>query len=64
MNETLTGGLSLGLPALLIALFILWRIGRAVALFAVALFVVGVGYLAYTGALDGVGHQVLGLVSH
>jgi hypothetical protein len=64
MNETLTGGLSLGLPALLITLFILWRIGRLVALFATALFIVGVGYLAATGALDGVGRQVLSLIGH
>ena len=64
MNQTLTGVLSLGLPALLVALFILWRIGRLVALLAAALFVVGLGYLASTGALDGIGHQVLGLISH
>lgn len=57
--ETLAGAGGLGLPAILVAIFLLWRATRIVFWLAMALLVVGFGYLAATGALEDVGRGIL-----
>ena len=57
--ETFTGAGALGLPALLIAAFLLWRVTRFVFWMAIVLILIGLGYLAATGALDDVGRGIL-----
>jgi len=54
------GGLIVGVPAMLIAYLALWRRQRPVFFFAVALILVGVGYLVATGAAADIAHVVLG----
>lgn len=56
---TILGGLILGVPSLLLA-WIAFRRERAIFWFAVALIVVGLGYLASTEALVGVAKLALG----
>ncbi len=56
---TLLGCLVIGLPALLIA-WIAFRRERKLFLFAVALIVVGLGYLATTPTPEGIAKVVLG----
>jgi len=60
MSPEMLGGLIVGVPALLIAYLVLWRRQRPVFFFAVALILVGVGYLVATGAAADVAHYVLG----
>jgi hypothetical protein len=55
MAPELLGGLVVGVPALIVAYLALWRRRRPVFWFALALIVVGVGYLAATGALADIG---------
>ena len=57
-HETLTGAGALGIPAILLAIFLLWRVTRIVFWLAIVLLIVGLGYLASTGALDDVGRAV------
>lgn len=59
ITAKLVGAVVLGLPLLLIA-WITLRRQRPVFLFAVALLLVGLGYLMATGATDDIGHMVLG----
>jgi dipeptide/tripeptide permease len=59
MAPELLGGLVVGIPALLVAYLALWRRRRPVFWFALALIVVGVGYLAATGALADIGSFLL-----
>ena len=59
MHPDSLGGFILGVPALLIAYFALWNRQRAVFFFAVALILVGVGYLVTTGAAADIGRLVL-----
>jgi hypothetical protein len=59
MHPDSLGGFILGVPALLIAYFALWNRQRAVFFFAVALILVGVGYLVATGAAADIGRLVL-----
>lgn len=56
---TLVGGLVLGIPLLIVSWWFLRR-NRAVYLFAVALILVGLGYLAATGALQDIGNIFVG----
>jgi hypothetical protein len=56
----LAGALIVGLPALLIAYVALWRRHRSVFWFALALIVVGLGYLASSGALADIANMFLG----
>jgi hypothetical protein len=60
MHADTLGGLIIGIPALLIAYLALWRRQRAVFFFAVALILVGVGYLVATGAAADIAHLVTG----
>jgi hypothetical protein len=53
------GGLIIGIPALTIAFFALWRRQRAVFWFSVALILVGVGYLVATGAAADIARLIL-----
>ena len=59
MHPDSLGGFILGVPALLIAYFALWRRQRAVFFFAVALILVGVGYLVATGAAADIARLVM-----
>ena len=59
LTAKLVGALVLAIPLLLIA-WIMLRRQRPVFLFAVALLLVGTGYLMATGATDDIGHLVLG----
>jgi hypothetical protein len=60
MHPDALGGLIIGAPALLVAYFALWRGQRAVFWFAVALILVGVGYLVAVGAAADITRLVLG----
>ncbi|MBI1383673.1 MAG: hypothetical protein GC150_02000 [Rhizobiales bacterium] len=60
-KETVTGLVTLGVPALVLAWLLLRRI-PAVSLFASALILVGLGYLAASGAAGEVGGAVLARV--
>ena len=55
----IAGGLILAIPLLLIA-WVALRRQRAVRMFAVALILVGTGYLMATGATDDIANFVLG----
>jgi len=55
----LAGAVILGVPLILIAWLLLRRQARAVFLFALALIVVGLGYLAATGATDDIARGML-----
>lgn len=54
------GVLMLGAPLLVAAWALLWRNNRQVFFFALALILVGLGYLAATGATDEIANAVLG----
>jgi len=56
----IAGALIVGVPAVLIAWLALWRWHRQVFWFALALIVVGLGYLASTGALADIANMILG----
>ena len=60
MSPTVVGGIIVGLPALVIAILLFWRRLRPVFWFALALIVVGIGYLASTGALADIANLVMG----
>ncbi|HJZ31507.1 MAG TPA: hypothetical protein VKF35_10400 [Hyphomicrobiaceae bacterium] len=55
----LAGALILGVPAMALAWLALRRQPRAVLLFALALILVGLGYLAATGASDEIAVKLL-----
>lgn len=57
------GGLIVGVPAVIVAWLALYKAPRAIFWFALALIVVGLGYLASTGALVDIADAVLGAES-
>lgn len=59
-SAKMLGVLILGVPALVVAWLLLWRNNRPVFFFALALILVGLGYLASTGATDDIANAVLG----
>jgi hypothetical protein len=60
MAASITGALIAGIPAIIVAYFALWRRSVPVFWFAVALIVVGLGYLAATGATSDIAQFLLG----
>jgi len=60
MSPEITGGLIVGVPAVIVAYIALRRQPRGILLFALALIAVGLGYLASTGALADIAGAVLG----
>jgi hypothetical protein len=50
MSPSIIGALIAGIPAVIIAYLALWRRAAPVFWFALALIIVGLGYLAATGA--------------
>jgi len=58
-NPDLAGAIILGVPLLVAALVILRQQPRAILLFAVALLVVGLGYLATVGATGDIARRVM-----
>jgi hypothetical protein len=56
------GAFIVGLPALVVAFLLFWRRLRPVFWFALALIVIGLGYLASTGALADIGRFFLDVV--
>jgi len=60
MSAKFVGVLILGIPLLALAWLLLWQRQRQVFFFALALILVGLGYLAATGATDDIAHAVLG----
>lgn len=57
---TVLGALIVGVPAVIVAWLVLFNRARPVFWFAVALILVGLGYLAATGALVDIADAVLG----
>lgn len=55
------GALIVGIPAVIVAYLALYKAPRAVLWFAFALILVGLGYLASTGALTDIADAVLGI---
>ncbi len=60
MTSDIIGAIIVALPAVVLAIFLFWRHLRPVFWFALALIVVGVGYLVSTGATADIGHLVMG----
>ncbi len=60
MSPMVIGAFIVGLPAVVVAILLFWRRLRPVFWFALALIVVGVGYLAATGATADIAGTVLG----
>ncbi len=60
MTPELVGAVIIGLPAVVIAILLFWRRLRPVFWFALALIMVGVGYLVTTGATADIANLVLG----
>lgn len=58
MSPKIVGAVILALPALAAAWLLLWRKQRPVFWFAAAMTVVGVGYLAATGATDDIARKL------
>jgi hypothetical protein len=61
--SVLAGALIIGVPAVIIAYLVLYRQPRWIFWFTVALILVGLGYLAGTGALTDIANAVLGDVA-
>lgn len=57
-RASLIGAVILALPALVAAWLMLWRRHRPVFYFAAVMILVGVGYLAATGAADDIAHKM------
>ena len=55
MPTYVLGAIILGLPALIVAWLFLWQRHRSIFWFAVALILVGLGYLTATGAASDIG---------
>ena len=55
----LAGAVSLGVPLVVLAWVVLWRRQRAVFWFALALILVGLGYLMATGATDDIARSIV-----
>jgi dipeptide/tripeptide permease len=55
----LAGAVILGVPLIAAACAILWRRQRPVFWFALALILVGLGYLMATGATDDIAYRIL-----
>lgn len=62
MNATLLGGLTLGVPLLLLGVYFLWRRWRTVFWMYFGALILGLGYLAATGALADIGSWGDGIV--
>jgi dipeptide/tripeptide permease len=60
MSPIVLGALIVGVPAVLVAFLALRRQPRGIFLFALALILVGLGYLGSTGALVDIADTVLG----
>jgi dipeptide/tripeptide permease len=59
ISPRLAGALILGLPLVLLAWLALRRQPRAIFLFAIALIVVGLGYLMATGATEDIARRLV-----
>ena len=64
MSPKLAGALIVGFPLVAFAWIALRRQSRAVFWFAVALIIVGVGYLMATGATDDIARSVIPHISN
>jgi len=60
ISPMIAGALIAGIPAVLVAYLALWRRNRQVFWFALALILVGLGYLASSGALADIANLILG----
>ena len=60
----LAGAAILAIPAIIMAWAVLWRRQRPVFWFAVALIVVGVGYLTATGATEDIARRLVPQLSN
>jgi len=56
---TLAGAVILGIPLILVAYVALWRQQRPIFWFALALILVGLGYLMATGATDDIARSIV-----
>ena len=60
MSASIIGALMAGIPAVIVAYLVLWRSAAPVFWFALALIVIGLGYLAATGATADIAYYFLG----
>ncbi len=58
LTPKIAGAVILGMPLIVLAWAILWRRQRAIFFFALALIVVGLGYLMATGGTDDIARRV------
>jgi hypothetical protein len=61
MNPVLLGWIALGVPLLVIGIWLLWRRYRPVFWMYLGALLVGLGYLTVTGALGDIGTTLAGL---
>ena len=59
MSQTIAGAAIVAIPLLMLAWAALWRRARPVFWFALALIVVGTGYLTATGATDDIARRIV-----
>lgn len=64
VSPNLLGAFIFGLPLVILAWAFLWRRRRPVFWFALALIVVGVGYLMTTGATDDIANRLIPQISN
>lgn len=64
MSQKLIGAAIVAIPLILIAWAVLWRRARPVFWFALALIVVGTGYLVATGATDEIAQRMVPSISN
>ena len=58
MPASALGAMILGLPALAVAWWFLWKRHRPIFWFALAMILIGLGYLAATGATGEIGRMI------
>jgi dipeptide/tripeptide permease len=59
LTPKIAGALIIVLPALVLAWAVLWKRQRPIFWFALALILVGTGYLAATGATDDIANKLM-----
>ncbi len=63
MSPTIAGAVIVAIPLVILAWAVLWRRARPVFWFALALIVVGTGYLTATGATDDIARRLVPKIS-
>lgn len=63
MSQTIAGAVIVAIPLIVLAWAVLWRRARPVFWFALALIIVGTGYLTATGTTDDIARRLVPRIS-